>query len=181
LGFHDDLDSRPVYLHPGTGYMTVFYPEHPSSWPGTGYVYQHRVMMERELGRYLTSEEVVHHKDGDGTNNSVSNLELTTRSAHGRMHNPMPVRCCGHCGSEFSAPRKNGRKTYYCSRECLASALSKVTRPSKEELRILVWEFPTSQLARRFGVSDVAIAKWCKKYEIKKPPRGHWTKRHVDR
>lgn len=49
--------------------------------------------------------------------------------------------------------------------------------PSAEELKSLVWEKPTSELAKAFGVSDVAVAKWCKKYDIAKPPRGYWAKK----
>ena len=52
----------------------------------------------------------------------------------------------------------------------------KVERPSKEELQKLIWEIPTIHVAKKFGVSDKAIEKWCKAYEIDKPPRGYWTK-----
>lgn len=52
----------------------------------------------------------------------------------------------------------------------------KVERPSKEELQKLVWELPTMGLAKQFGVSDKAIEKWCKDYQIAKPPRGYWAK-----
>jgi hypothetical protein len=52
----------------------------------------------------------------------------------------------------------------------------KVERPSKEELQKLVWEIPTIHIAKKFGVSDKAIEKWCKAYGIDKPPRGYWTK-----
>lgn len=52
----------------------------------------------------------------------------------------------------------------------------KVVRPSKEELSKLLWEKPTSLLAKDFGVSDVAITKWAKSYGIEKPPRGYWAK-----
>ena len=53
----------------------------------------------------------------------------------------------------------------------------KVKRPSKKELEKLVWEKPTIQIAKDFGVSDQAVAKWCKNYGIKKPPRGYWAKK----
>lgn len=52
----------------------------------------------------------------------------------------------------------------------------KVERPSKEELEKLLWEKPTTQIAEQFGVSDKAIEKWAKLYEISKPTRGYWTK-----
>ncbi len=52
----------------------------------------------------------------------------------------------------------------------------KVIRPTKEKLYEMLWEKPTSIVAKEFGVSDVAIAKWAKAYGIKKPPRGYWEK-----
>lgn len=53
---------------------------------------------------------------------------------------------------------------------------TKVIWPSKEELSKMVWEKPTQKIAIDFGVSDVAVSKWCKFYEIPKPPRGYWAK-----
>lgn len=43
------------------------------------------------------------------------------------------------------------------------------------ELGKLLWEIPTTHIAKIFGVSDKAIDKWCRKYELTKPSRGYWT------
>lgn len=51
-----------------------------------GKVLEHRFLMERWLGRKLTSEEVVHHKDGNKQNNSKDNLELMSKSGHAKHH-----------------------------------------------------------------------------------------------
>lgn len=51
--------------------------------------------------------------------------------------------------------------------------------PTKDELKILVWEKPTSQIARELGVSDNAVAKMCKKHGIEKPARGYWAKKYA--
>lgn len=52
----------------------------------------------------------------------------------------------------------------------------KVERPTKEELEKLLWEKPTLQIAKELGVSDKAIEKWAKIYNLNKPPRGYWAK-----
>jgi HNH endonuclease len=47
---------------------------------------EHRLVMERFLGRKLLAEEQVHHINGDITDNSPSNLLLMSRSEHMRIH-----------------------------------------------------------------------------------------------
>lgn len=54
----------------------------------------------------------------------------------------------------------------------------KVERPSKEELFKLLWELPTTKIANQYGVSDKAVEKWSKSYNIQKPPRGYWAKQN---
>jgi hypothetical protein len=46
-------------------------------------VYEHRVVMERSIGRALRPEETVHHINGDRSDNRVQNLELWS-SRHGK-------------------------------------------------------------------------------------------------
>lgn len=46
----------------------------------------------------------------------------------------------------------------------------------KLKLKLLVWSEPTTKVAERLGVSDVAVSKRCKKLGIEKPPRGYWRK-----
>ena len=41
-----------------------------------GYVLEHRLIAEQKLGRRLESNEVVHHIDGDRTNNHPDNLTV---------------------------------------------------------------------------------------------------------
>jgi len=47
---------------------------------------QHRLIIERAIGRELMSHECVHHKDHNRANNSIENLELMSRSEHSRLH-----------------------------------------------------------------------------------------------
>jgi len=51
------------------------------------YLMEHRVNMERAIGRPLKAKEVVHHWDENRKNNSIENLALLRhKSAHGRLH-----------------------------------------------------------------------------------------------
>lgn len=57
--------------------------------------------------------------------------------------------------------------------------LRKVDRPSKDELATMIEEKPISEIAKSYGISDKAVAKWCALYDIKTKPRGYWaTKRY---
>lgn len=58
-----------------TGYIVIHSPDHPNR-TANGYVFEHRLVMEKHLGRYLTAEEVVHHKNGIKDDNRIENLEL---------------------------------------------------------------------------------------------------------
>ena len=46
----------------------------------------HRLIMEQYLGRHLLTSELVHHVDGDTTNNIIENLEIVTRAKHREIH-----------------------------------------------------------------------------------------------
>lgn len=57
------------------GYILVLAPDHPHA-NACGYVREHRLILERVLGRYLLPTEVVDHFDGRHANNRPSNLRL---------------------------------------------------------------------------------------------------------
>jgi hypothetical protein len=66
--------SRTEYISK-EGYRYVKDPEHPNA-NQNGWALEHRKVMADELGRPLTSDETVHHRNGIRTDNSLSNLEL---------------------------------------------------------------------------------------------------------
>ncbi len=51
-----------------------------------------------------------------------------------------------------------------------------IHRLSRGELYDLVWSQLMQRLAKQFGISDVALAKTCRRAEIPVPKRGYWAK-----
>lgn len=85
--------GQPGWYLSSTGYIQVRMPEHPNAV--NGYVPEHRLVMEKELGRYLTSTETVHHIDGNRVNNSYENLQLR-QGNHGAGVKYQCLDCGGH-------------------------------------------------------------------------------------
>lgn len=58
------------------GYVQVKAPEGHPHVRQDGSILEHRLVMEQQLGRHLEEWELVHHKDGNRSNNVAENLEL---------------------------------------------------------------------------------------------------------
>lgn len=169
------------------GYITVCVPTYPrpSSVGDNGWQYEHIFLKELELGRFLNSDECVHHLDGNKTNNLLSNLIVLSYADHIRIHKWIDagkaysntsekVYRCVACNTIVKT-----KQNKYCSIECMARITSYNRRVTidnslpnklimnKETLIDLLTKHKNfSTVGKLFGVSDNAIRKWCKKFNI---------------
>lgn len=172
------------------GYILIYMPTHPRSFSSgsfKGYLYEHILVAEELMGRPLISGEVVHHLDKNRTNNSPENLLVIFGSMHTKLHSWLNKNIvtpskeyeermlagCIRC-KVCQKPINGG--FIYCSATCSQTGSSKYDKPTKEFLEKIVWEKPTTEIAKDFNVSDTAISKLCKQFGITKPGRGYWQK-----
>ena len=96
---------------------------------------------------------------------------------------------CSNCHSEIHAGLINAIEIYEKQQKIFTKYITPIKeekikqpierptkRPAKEILEKLVWETSCVKIGEMYGVSDNAVNKWCKFYEIKKPGRGDWEK-----
>jgi hypothetical protein len=92
------------------GYILVYLPDHPFAY-SDGYMLEHRLVMEKHIGRYLKAYEVVHHINCKKDDNRIENLQLLTISDHLIIHKTIDMsnyQCCV-CGSKKTIIRPSGR------------------------------------------------------------------------
>lgn len=67
------------------GYIEIYSPNHPMKNIRNG-VLEHRLKIEKKIGRYLLKTEVVHHINGIKNDNRIKNLKLLkNQSEHARL------------------------------------------------------------------------------------------------
>jgi hypothetical protein len=161
------------------GYRVLYKPEHFNCMTSTnwiGYVYEHRYLLEVELGRPLLSYEVVHHLDGSRDNNRLENLIVLSEPHHLRLHmwlsqiNPeQPVTELHYC-PECSTLLQGAQK-FTCSSKCNAKRQARIRyphrlKPSKEELQKDIESMSWTSIGKKYSISDNGARKWAKSYNL---------------
>ena len=129
-----------VFSHHKKGYIAVSMPNHPFARKG-GSVLEHRLVMEKKIGRYLTPIERVHHIDGDTINNHPDNLELFDNPSkhnahpHNRYQGWFPkgvapwnktftTKVCEICQKVYELSPRASEKRRTCSKKCFGKFMS---------------------------------------------------------
>jgi len=121
------------------GYVLVYAPDHPNARKN-GYVLEHRMIMAEQLGRALTSKEVVHHERGK-QNPDPKHLKVFGSNGE-------------HLRIELSEKRNDGEP--YKNKDFLQ-------REYLDKNRSL------HDIGKQFNVSVQAVHRFVKKFELVKP------------
>lgn len=90
-----------------------------------------KFVVEQNLDRQLTVDEIIHHRDENPLNNKLSNLEIMSRQAHAQYHltsKDVSEFICPWCKKHFTLQgkklknsednRRKGKHGPFCSRSC---------------------------------------------------------------
>lgn len=102
----------------------------------------------------------IDHINGEHNDNRIENLRWICPNCHSQTE----TFCGKHKKLKVKPPKISVLDPEWRYRP--RPEKRKVVRPSKEELEILIKNNTFVSLGKKFGVSDVAVKKWCKAYKI---------------
>jgi len=128
------------------GYVLIYKPEHPYA-NKKGYVFEHRLVAEETLGRFLKPGEQVHHDPNKPKwDNTPENLKVFGCSAEHNVYEAQEVFAdrysiikCDLCGKEFERLKTHLRSDKnFCSPECQHKAIKPPVKKPTGALKIYV-------------------------------------------
>lgn len=153
------------------GYEYFIDTNHPLATGNSGRVYLHRHVASITLGRWLTTDEHVHHIDEVKGNNDPDNLVILTNEEHAALHNGTEYHSivCPICKRTFKVTTSGLLKRVNCSVGCMAKARIKINI-DKDLLEKLIWYYPAIVVAKEYGLSDKGIIKKARSMGCLMPP-----------
>lgn len=176
------------------GYRLIYLPEDECSMKSenwNGYIYEHIYFAHKMLKRKLNKDEVVHHLNGNKLDNRYSNLLVLSKAMHSKLH--MWIDDGANIHESYIKNGMNSGKSkaieplyckvcyitlqhkqkHTCSLKCL-SLLKKnkndnkrgIKKPPKEALELELKNNSMVSLGKKYGVSNNAVKKWAKKYNL---------------
>jgi hypothetical protein len=165
-----NIEEKELRIDASLGYTYFLDKNHPLATGNSHRVYYHRHVMSMELGRWVNSDEVVHHIDENKLNNNLSNLQVLSNKEHVSLHTKKLVDItCKTCKVIFK-PQDSTQK--YCTPKCAQLGSRKIDYSSidKEELETNIWMLGFTKAGLLYGYSDSGLKKLAKKLGCNMPP-----------
>ena len=172
-------------------YKFIYLPTHPKA-SSNGCVYEHVLVAEQKLGRYLKDDETVHHIDRNKKNNNPENLMVfATNSDHAAFHAGCEIyekdniwhanktgrkinsetgktylvynHICKVCNKEFMSSNKN---QLFCSNQCRARTQTTLPKPEILQQQLIKEHGNFSAISKTYNVSSSAIHKYLKNHNL---------------
>lgn len=126
----------------------------------------HRIAVQKMLGRDLSEDEVIHHKNGNKGDNQLANLEIMTRSEHTTRHSKGRTHT-GYNRTKICAYNEHGElvrqyDSIYAatkdgfSRECIRKCLNGMTKKGKH--KHLIWKVAPGEVRKDLWKAKSIIA-----------------------